>query len=106
MSAFKASKTLTMDAIKEQTELQRKATMGGDMNDMEMMINMIVNQAKVEDALWIKEGVTNEELEDSIMYLMRVEDADMKKEMAAYMMQMQRATGMGMGGGGGGMGGF
>lgn len=101
MTAFQESKKLTMDAMKRQTELQRKATMGGG-NEMEMMIDMFVDQAKVEDALFLTTGVTNDELEDSIMYLMGIDDPEMKKEMTAYMMEMQKA----MGGMGGGMGGF
>lgn len=88
-----------MDAMKKQADLQRQATMNPG-NEMEMMIDMFVDQAKVEDELFIKEGVTNEELEDSIMYLMGTDDPDMKKEMTAYMMEMQKA----MGGGGGGFG--
>ena len=41
---------------------------------MEMMIDMFVDQAKVEDALFIKEGIANEDLEEAIMYFIGQND--------------------------------
>ena len=52
LKAFQASKQLTMDAMKKQAAMQRQATQGGG-DEMEMMIDMFVDQAKVEDALFI-----------------------------------------------------
>jgi len=69
------------------------------------MIDMFVDQAKVEDALFIKEGVHNDELEESIMYFMHMDDPEVKKAMGSYMMEMQ-AEMQKMGGAGGGMGGM
>ena len=66
LTAFNASKKLTMDAMKKQATMQQKAMAGGD--EMEMMIDMFVDQAKVEDALFIETGVVNDELEEAIMY--------------------------------------
>lgn len=65
---------------------------------MTMMVDMFVDQAKVEDALFVKEGVTSEDVEESIMYFMGAEDPEVKKAMMAYMMEMQQMQG-GMGGG-------
>lgn len=56
-----------------------------------MMIDMFVDQAKVEDALFAKEGVTSEDVEESIMYFMGTDDPDVKKAMMSYMMEMQQA---------------
>lgn len=61
------------------------------MDQMTMMIDMFVDQAKVEDALFAKEGVTSEDVEESIMYFMGTDDPDVKKAMMSYMMEMQQA---------------
>jgi len=52
---------------------------GGGMDEMEMMIDMFVDQAKIEDALFIKCGVQNEELEEAIMYFIGKDDPDVIK---------------------------
>ena len=85
LKAFQASKQLTMDAMKKQAVMQRQATQGSGGDEMEMMIDMFVDQAKVEDELFIKEGVHNEELEEAIMYFIGQDDPDVKKAMGAYM---------------------
>lgn len=72
---------------------------------MEMMLDMFVDQAKIEDALFIEEGVHNDELEESIMYFMGKDDPEVKKAMTAYMIEMQREVSA-MQGGPGGMGGM
>lgn len=93
LKAFQESKALTMDAMKRaQTNMKKPQ---GQQDEMTMMIDMFVDQAKVEDALFIKEGVTSEEVEESIMYFMGTEDADVKKAMMAYMMEMQQMQGGG-----------
>jgi hypothetical protein len=48
----------------------KRQTTQQPMDEMEMMIDMFVDQAKIEDALHDAEGVTNEDLEESIMYFM------------------------------------
>lgn len=53
---------------------------------MEMMIDMFVEQAKVDDALFIKEGVTNDELEESIMGFMQTGDKEVSEAMTKFMM--------------------
>ena len=81
LKAFQASKQLTMDAMKKQAVMQRQATQGSGGDEMEMMIDMFVDQAKVEDELFIKEGVNNEELEEAMMYFMGKNDPEVQKAM-------------------------
>ncbi len=66
---------------------------------MEMMISIFTDQAKIEGALFIKEQVSNEELEDSLMFYMNKQDPDVTKVMTAYMAEMQSEMRK-MGGGG------
>lgn len=68
---------------------------------MEMMINALVEQAKMSDALFISQGVENEDLEVSLMHYVQ-SDKDVQAVMRAYMMQMQAE--MSKMGGPGGMG--
>jgi len=53
---------------------------------MDMMIDMFVEQAKLDDELFIKCGVRNDELEKSMMWYIGAEDPDVKKAMTQYMM--------------------
>ena len=97
LAAFNESKKLTMDAMKRQATMQQPT--GGD--EMEMMVDMFVDQAKVEDALFIKTGVVNDELEEAIMYFMGKDDPEVKKAMGIYMQEMQVEMQKMQGGGGG-----
>ena len=54
-----------------------------------MMVDMFTDQAKIEDALYIKEQVSNEDLEESLMYYMSQQDPEVTKMMTAYMGEMQ-----------------
>lgn len=94
LAGFKKSQALTMEAMKRQATMQAK---GGD--EMTMMIDMFVDQAKVEDALFISEGIQNEELEESIMYFIGADDPEMKKAMGEYMQEMQTEMAKMQGGG-------
>lgn len=85
LKAFEVSKALTMEAMKKQA----KAQSAPPKDEMEMMIDMFADQAKIEDALFIKEQVSNEDLEDSLMYYMNKQDPDITKVMTAYMTEMQ-----------------
>ena len=53
------------------------------------MVDMFTDQAKIEDALYIKEQVSNEDLEESLMYYMSQQDPEVTKMMTAYMGEMQ-----------------
>ena len=74
-------------------------------DEMEMVITMMADQAKIEDDLYIREGVNNDELEESIMHFMHTDDPDVKKAMTDYMKEMQKEAQKLGGGPGGGMGG-
>jgi len=54
------------------------------MDEMEMMIDMFTDQAKTEDALFIKEGVENDDIEHAIMHFLEKKDPEVMKAMMAY----------------------
>lgn len=74
----------------------------GNANEMDLMIDMFVEQAKIDDELFDKEGVRNDELEMSMMHYISKDDAEVKKAMTQYMLQMQMEMRK-QGGGGMGM---
>ena len=86
--AFERSKNLSMEAMRKQSAQAMQPTQGGD--EMEMMVDVFVEQAKIEDALFIKEGITSDELEASIMHYMSIKDPEVTKAMQDYMMEMQK----------------
>ena len=73
-----------MEALGKQAEIQRAATMG-TVNEMELMIDMFVEQARIDDELFLKEGVRNDELEAAMMYYIGKDDPEVKKAMTQYM---------------------
>ena len=87
LRAFEKSKDLTIEAMKRSTQLTPQTTQGGD--EKTMVVDMWVDQAKVEDELFICEGVTNDELEEAMMYYMGQQDAEVHAAMGEYMRQMQ-----------------
>ena len=88
LKAFELTKKHTMDALGKQAEMQRSAAMG-QVNEMELMIDMFVEQARIDDELFLKEGVRNDELEAAMMFYIGQDDSDVKKAMTQYMIQMQ-----------------
>lgn len=60
------------------------------MDEMEMMIDMFVETAKLDDTLFVKEGVTNDDLEDAIMGFMQSGDAEVQKAMMKFTLEMQK----------------
>jgi len=60
--------------------------MGGD--PMEMMVMMMVEQAKMTDEQFKSTGVEQHEFEDSLMYFCQ-SDQEVKMAMQMYMMEMQ-----------------
>jgi len=60
--------------------------MGGD--PMEMMVMMMVEQAKMSDEQFKKTGVEQHSFEDSLMYFCQ-SDQEVKMAMQMYMMEMQ-----------------
>lgn len=73
----------------------------GNVDEMEMMIDMFVEQAKIDDELFLKKGVRNDDLEQSMMHFIAKDDPEVKKAMTQYAIQMQaemrKHGGMGMG---------
>ena len=59
---------------------------GGD--QMQMMMTMMVDQAKMQDEMFFKTGVENEEFEEALMFYMN-KDPEVQKAMQAYMVKMQ-----------------
>ena len=88
LRAFELTKKHTMDALGKQAEMQRAASMG-QVNEMELMIDMFVEQARIDDELFIKEGVRNDELEAAMMFYIAQDDSDVKKAMSQYVQEMQ-----------------
>ena len=61
----------------------------GNVNEMDLMIDMFVEQAKIDDELFIKQGIRNDDLEQSMMHFISKDDPDVKKAMTQYAIQMQ-----------------
>lgn len=57
-----------------------------------MMFDIFVDQAKIEDALFIKEGITNEELEEAIIYYIGSNDPEVNKAMDNYKKAVQEES--------------
>jgi len=49
-------------------EMEQKARAGGEMDQMEMMVMMMVEQAKMSDENFLDFGVEQEDFEKSVMY--------------------------------------
>ena len=54
-----------------------------------MMIQMMVDQAKMHDQMFFETHVENEEFEESLMYFVLNKDPDVQKRMQEYMTKMQ-----------------
>jgi hypothetical protein len=73
---------------------------GGD--QMEMMVAMMVEQQKMQDEMFERTGVENEDFEESLLFFVS-KDPEVAQAMQKYMMKMRASMGMGMPGGMGGM---
>ena len=73
-----------MKAIKNQKENKKACE-----DKKEKMVNILVDEAKLNDALFIQESVTNDQLDCSIMHFITKGDTDIKKAMAAFMAEMK-----------------
>ena len=58
-------------------------------DENERKIDMLVDEAKLSDALFLEFGVTSEQLEKSIMYYIAQNDVEVKELMAKFMQEMQ-----------------
>ena len=73
---------------------------GGD--QMEMMVAMMVEQQKMQDEMFERTVVENEDFEESLLFFVS-KDPEVAQAMQKYMMKMRASMGMGMPGGMGGM---
>ena len=64
--------------------MQRSAATG-QASEMELMIDMFVQQARLDDALFLSEGVRNDELEAAMMFYTAQGDPEIKKAMSDFM---------------------
>jgi len=85
----------------KQADMERRAQSGEHVDQMEMMVEMMVGQAKMADENFEESGgIEQEDFEASLMYFCS-QDPEVKMAMQAYMMDMQAQ--MGPYGGAGGM---
>ena len=54
-----------------------------------MMIQMMVDQAKMHDKMYFETKVENEEFEEALMHYVLNKDPDIQKRMQEYMTKMQ-----------------
>lgn len=88
LKAFEVNKRNTIDAFGKQAEMQRIAATG-QANQMELMIDMSVQQARTDDALFLEEGVRSDELEAGMTFYIAQDDPEIKKAMTDFMKEMQ-----------------
>jgi hypothetical protein len=78
---------------KKQMEMEMKAQRGEQVDQMEMMVEMMVEQAKMADEAFKESGgIEQEDFEASLMYFC-AKDPEVKMAMQAYMMDMQAQMG-------------
>ena len=70
--------------------MQKLGTRGEETTDQtEMMLQMMVDQAKMHDEMFEKTGVENEDFEESLMHFVLNKDPEIQKCMQDYMTKMQ-----------------
>ena len=96
LDVFETSKTLTMENMRKMQTQKMPET--GD--QMEFMITMMVDQAKMHDEIFLKTGVENDDFEEAMQWYVQ-KDPEVRMKMTQYMTQMR--TEMGKAGMAGGM---
>ena len=100
LEVYELSKQLTMASLPKQAESQKQMLMG-NIDQMDMMIDTFVSQAKIDDEIFLVKGVRNDELEQAMIHFIAKDDPEVKKAMIQFANQMQaemiKHTGMGMG---------
>jgi hypothetical protein len=94
LNYLKKSQTQAMEQM-ESMKSQPMMDQGGD--PMEMMIKMMVQQAKMQDELYEDTKVEHDIFEESLMVFMTT-DKEVQQEMQQYMMKMRAKMGMQGGG--------
>merc|ERR1719199_256696 len=75
-----------MESMKQQPQMDQNS------DPMEMMITMMVQQAKMQDELYEETQVEHDVFEESLMFFM-TSDKDVQQEMQKYMMSMRSKMG-------------
>ena len=81
LAAFQIRVQQNLESVPKQAQLMQN-TEGRD--EMTMMIDMLVEQAKMDDTLYLKEGVLNEDLESSMTFYTSKNDPDIVKAMTDF----------------------
>ena len=84
LEVFETSQELTMEAMKDMQKRQIPET--GD--QMQMMVTVMVDQAKMQDKMFFKTGIENEEFEEALVYFVQ-NDPEVAKAMEKYMIKMR-----------------
>ena len=100
LEVYEFRNQLTMATLPKQAESQKQMQMG-NVDQMDMMIDMSVTQAKIDDELFLEKGVRSDDAEQAMIHFIAKDDQEMKIAMAQFATQMQaemiKHTGMGMG---------
>lgn len=84
MTVFAQNKEYTLDAIRSRQSQEKT-----EQSESERKIDMLIDEAKLSDALFIEFGVTSEQLENSVMYYISQNDVEIKELMAQFVQEMQ-----------------
>ena len=87
MAAFNAKQRITINNMKRQSTQHDKVS---HRTEYEMKIDALVEQTKIEDELFINQGVNNDELQDALMYYKRHKDPEIEEAMADGMANIRR----------------
>jgi len=79
--------------------MEAKARSGAPVDQMEMMVEMMAEQAKMSDDTFKETDIEQEDFECSVMFYC-AKDPEVKMAMQQYMMEMQMQMGGGAPGGG------
>ena len=83
---FETSQELTVEAMKRIQATSLPGETGGD--QASTALSMMVEQAKMQDEMFLKTGVENEEFEEALLYFVS-KDEDVKRAMSQYMTKIQ-----------------
>ena len=86
LQVFETSQELTVEAMKRIQATSLPGETGGD--QASTALSMMVEQAKMQDEMFLKTGVENEEFEEALLYFVS-KDEDVKRAMSQYMTKIQ-----------------
>ena len=95
LKAFEIQKAMTKEQAESKKGMQTKRVQTkrvlSQADQMEQVIDMMVDQAKLSDELYIKEGITAEELEEALSHYMQSGDEEVVSAMSRHMSELERA---------------